>query len=221
MVEYSTRYQRKIKGQCTHFLSGLNSGDSLLVSTSPCLHEYTFTKKKSKRLLISTGVGITPHLFFLQKHLTSGTISLSKMKDLVSKGQIDNVHKNSKNIEVHVVWGCRLKEKDYITKELFKYFSSVYEALKIRVTFSRETEEKKYVQHLIEHHAKEYGQFLIQNFNEVQIYVCGSSKFLPKSLDKAFKKCFLAVLGEDQGKKAQELLDLLYQNEAIKYESFA
>jgi sulfite reductase alpha subunit-like flavoprotein len=167
-------------------------------------------------------VGITPHLFFLQRYLSSGNLSLHEMSKLVLQNESKiQKEEDDKNKNVHVVWGCRYKDKDYIVKDLFKYFSNTCTNLKIRVTFSRETEDKKYVQHLIEHHAKEYGEFIINNFENIEIYVCGSSKFLPKSLDKAFKKCFLTVLGNDKQKEAEEILNKLYQNEAIKYESFA
>ena len=118
-----------------------------------------------------------------------------------------------------MIWGCRFKDKDYITKDWFSEFLKKSKSLKIRIAFSRETKDKKYVQHIIEHHALEYGKFITANLENIEIYVCGSSKFLPQSLDKAFKKCFLEVFKDE--KKAEEILAFLNDNNLIKYESFA
>lgn len=120
-----------------------------------------------------------------------------------------------------MVWGCRLKNKDYITEHIFKFLTEFSSDLKIRISFSRETEEKMYVQHLLTHFSKVYGQFILDNLESIEIYVCGSSKFLPKSLDKAFRQCFVDILGTDKQEQADSILAGLYTKDKIKFESFA
>lgn len=204
MVNYKTRFGRTIKGQCSSFLYNLHPQQVLYARFTKCLHEYK-TLEDSERLIIATGTGIAPYLHFLQR--TCGLKFLPAIKD------IEHIKIPKLNNEIKIIWGCRNREIDSFAEPLLKLFCSS-PSISSTLVFSRDSKEKRYVQHIIEENADVYGK-LVCSSKPLEIYVCGSSKFLPQSLEKALKKCIKEFKNISETETIQ-----IFQQLIIKYESF-
>jgi len=115
------------------------------------------------KLLISTGTGIAPHLSLLHELEHFGLINPQSLI---------------------VIFGCRFSKYDYICR---KELTSLKEKFGVPVftAFSREQNDKMYVQHVLESSQRQLmSEFIEKNFKGIEIYVCGNSKFLPKSIDR-------------------------------------
>ena len=55
------------------------------------------------------------------------------------------------------------------------------------VAFSRDTDEKVYVQHRIAEHSKEFNEWLQKG---ASIYICGDEKHMAKRCTSSYPQCF-------------------------------
>lgn len=81
---------------------------------------------------------------------------------------------------MHLVFGCRSETTDYYFKDEW----ATIDNLKVLTAFSRAGDSKVYVQHVIKENA--YLAELIVAQNAI-VYVSGRAKFMPQSVEKAFK----------------------------------
>ncbi len=146
-------------------MEGLKPGDSIKFEISEGFCEYNVNGKP--KILISTGTGIAPHMSLIEEMNELG-------------------HTKADNLMV--VFGCRSSTADFICKKELDHLQSEYKTA-IFKAFSRENNEKVYVQHIIETTQRELiSGFIEKNFKDIEIYVCGNSKFLPKSIDRLNNK---------------------------------
>jgi sulfite reductase (NADPH) flavoprotein alpha-component len=120
-------------------------------------------------IMIGPGTGIAPFIGFLQER-----------EDL-----------NGQN---WLFFGERTKEDFY-----YKDFLQALEAkgkLKLDLAFSREQEEKIYVQHLVDENRAEFKKWIKNN---ATIYICGD-----KNMAKDVEEVILSILDEDRSKSEAE-----------------
>ena len=145
-------------------MSSLEKGNQIVFEKSESLVEYRLNNKP--KIVISTGTGVAPHISFLNE-----LIFAKKIED------------NSKLVVLH---GCRNFNKDFVCEKEMK----IYETFgKVFVAFSRDQIDKKYVQHFLEENPKDFfSEFIQNNLKDFEVYVCGNSKFLPKSIQRLIQK---------------------------------
>ncbi|XP_037945480.1 NADPH-dependent diflavin oxidoreductase 1-like, partial [Teleopsis dalmanni] len=186
IVEYKTILSTPRLGLCSNWLKAL-AVDSKIVGT---IKSGTMSLPKNKHtpiIMVGPGTGIAPFRSVIQSRL----IALKKYSTLDPK--------------LVVFFGCRNKSKDF-------HFSTEFEnwltrMVKVFVAFSRDQEEKVYVQHLIKQQ-KSYLKELILN-EEAIILVAGSSNNMPK----AVKEAFTFVLDENSEYIEQMIKNRRYQEE--------
>ena len=71
-------------------------------------------------------------------------------------------------------FGCKSAQQDYIYEDELKYFEQEGTLNKLRVAFSRQTEKKVYVQHLLADDAQETWDLVDKE--KASIFVCGATK---------------------------------------------
>ena len=123
-------------------------------------------------IMIGPGTGVAPFRAFLQERTKN-----------------DHTGKN------WLFFGERTKENEFLYRE---YFQNLVQQNRLILTtaFSRDQQEKIYVQHRILEHAKEIWEWIQ---DKAYVYVCGDAQFMAKDVEKALQNIIAA-----QGYMAEE-----------------
>ncbi|XP_066516156.1 NADPH-dependent diflavin oxidoreductase 1 [Hoplias malabaricus] len=183
VVRYKTRLHKPRKGLCSSWLASLDPSQGEI-------YVPLWVKKGSLKfpqdldtpaIMVGPGTGVAPFRAAIQER--------------IAQDKTANV----------LFFGCRSKAKDF-------YFHTEWEEniqaghLTLFTAFSRDQDEKIYVQHRVKQQAKLLWD-LIANKNAV-FYIAGNSKQMPSSVCDALKEVFQkeGCMTESQ---AQEMLDAM------------
>lgn len=73
---------------------------------------------------------------------------------------------------MHLYFGCRHKEEDYIYQQELQEFINNKALASLHCAFSRDQEERVYVQHLLQKNKDEVYRMIKDNG---RIYICGNT----------------------------------------------
>lgn len=187
VVEYKTKLSIPRLGLCSNWLKNLKPGTEIY----GCIKPGTMKLPKDNTtplIVVGPGTGIAPFRSIIQHDYLN---------------QIDNTSKEPK---IHVFFGCRNKNKDYhFQHDLEKWHKENFICL--YCAFSRDQDNKIYVQHLIEQNADKLKHLIKEK--QAFIMVSGSSKNMPKSVKEAFTK----VVDNDETLIEQLIKTKRYQEE--------
>ncbi|VDM84725.1 unnamed protein product, partial [Strongylus vulgaris] len=156
-VEYRTRMADPRRGLCSSFIARLVPGDKVYVRIRA--GTFKFPKEHKQVICIGPGTGVAPFRSYLAFRNRSGKAAKSLL-----------------------FFGCRGKENDF-------YFEQEWDQMpntRVYAAFSRDTDRKIYVQHLILNHADEVWEILGEQ--DGQAFVAGSSGNMPKAVGAAIDK---------------------------------
>jgi NADPH-ferrihemoprotein reductase len=152
---------RKLKGLCSSYLQQLMPGASSSTRAAACR---VFVRPSSFRLpkllstpivMIGPGTGIAPMRALLQDR----------------KWQADNNGTTGKNT---LYFGCQKRTVDYIYKDEIEEYAATKVLTSLQLAFSRESEKKVYVQHLIR--ASDNAKDIVIDLDQGgYIFVCGAT----------------------------------------------
>ena len=108
----------------------------------------------------------------------------------------DELAANSKR-PLYVIFGNRSKSKDFYFEAEWTNFEEQHSNFHLFTAFSRDQEDKYYVQHLIGHKREVFGDTIVSQ--DGFVYVAGNSKQMPDQVKEAFQDA-IASLDEDEGK---------------------
>jgi len=196
-----TKYERKdnsvFNGVCSTHIANCKPGTSTLrVFNRPS----TFRLPKDTTrpiILIGPGTGIAPMRALLQERSYQRT-------------------KLGKEVGPNILYfGCKKASQDYLYESELKAFQEAGDLAKLYLAFSREQEEKVYVQHLLSKNAEESWKLVSDD--GAYLYVCGGVKMghaVSEVLEAIFAsrgnmsvesaKAYLSKL-TDEGRYVQEL----------------
>ncbi|GFY68700.1 NADPH-dependent diflavin oxidoreductase 1 [Trichonephila inaurata madagascariensis] len=175
VVQYKTRLRKPRLGLCSNWITKLKPGCSIPFSTKK--GSITLLESPVPIILVGPGTGVAPFRSFVEERAL--------------KGIGDN----------YLFFGCRNKAKDFFFSEEWQKLCEK-NILKIFTAFSRDQEDKIYVQHRIAENGPLMWD-LIQN-KKASIYVAGNAKQMPQGV----KDAFLEIITKEGG---------LTQEEAVKY----
>ena len=146
------------KGVCSHHLAGIVENGTVRVFCRDS--SFRLPKDPSRPvIMIGPGTGIAPMRALLQER------SHQRKKRRIG----------SKNIGKNVLYfGCKAPHQDYIYEDELKNFEKEGTLNSLRVAFSRKTEKKVYVQHLLADDADETWKLVEKE--KASIFVCGGTK---------------------------------------------
>lgn len=155
IVEYKTILRRIRRGLCTKWLKQLSVGDSVVFSIHKSNLSFSLLDvPRPPVIMISPGTGVAP------------------MKSLIEQKAGEQ--------ELHLFYGCRFLEKDYLFEELWTNLVN-QNLLRIYPCFSRDPGSKfKYVQDRL-FVEKELVAKLVLQENAI-VFVCGSSGNMPRQV---------------------------------------
>lgn len=161
-VEYE-KDGRKHEGACSMYLAQ-HIEASGTVNCWPLPNKYFVLPEDTNTniIMIGPGTGIAPFMGFLQER---------KVQNAAGKNWL--------------FFGDRQSEYDFLYRDELEAFQNEGVLTRLDTAFSRDQQEKVYVQHKIEENAKELFEWLESG---AIIYVCGDAKNMAKDVDAALQK---------------------------------
>ena len=187
VVEYKTKLSAPRLGLCSNWLKSLSKGAQIHASIKPGTLKLP-QNIATPIIVVGPGTGIAPFRSIIQ------SFYMKRAGNVCTEPNIT------------VFFGCRNKSKDFhFQEDLEKWAAEKF--IRLYCAFSRDQENKVYVQHLIEENAQLLKPLILTN--QACIYVSGSSKNMPKSVKEAFVK----VLDNDESTVEQLIKTRRYQEE--------
>ncbi|BFZ18903.1 hypothetical protein BsWGS_21942 [Bradybaena similaris] len=190
MVEYTTPTKRHTKGVCTSYLAnkkpGTDNGHPVRVPIYVRKSQFRLPYKPTTPIImIGPGTGLAPFRGFIQER--------SYFKE------------EGKPVgETILYFGCRNKDVDYIYGEELEGFVNSG-VLTLHTAFSRDQDQKIYVQHLIDSNHDEIWNVLNNNGH---IYICGDAKNMAKDVHSVLTK-ILTTKGDMSKADAEDYIKKL------------
>jgi NADPH-ferrihemoprotein reductase len=130
-------------------------------------------------IMVGPGTGVAPFRGFVQERVEQA--------------------KKGENVGPTVLfYGCRRRDEDWLYRDEWESFKSILgDNLKIFNAFSRETNKKVYVQHLIKEQGKYVNELLQQKAN---FYVCGDAAHMAREVNEVLGQ----VIAEERGVPAEK-----------------
>ena len=85
--------------------------------------------------------------------------------------------------------------------------------------FSRDQEDKYYVQHVIQDNKQLFGNLLVNE--DAFIYIAGNSKNMPDQVQDAFKEAILTQDDEGDEKEAKKFIEQLINDKRLQMETWS
>ena len=168
-----TLNDRSHTGACSHFLSHCKTGDTADVFVRSNAEFHLDHDIDVPVIMIGAGTGIAPYIGFLKQ-----------------------LEDQNKSTETLLFFGERYSSHDLLYKPLLDKWLIKGTLTELVTAFSRDQDEKYYVQHALIEHGEKVWELLER---DAVIYVCGSKTNLSKAIDQA-----LAAIVEKYGKHTIE-----------------
>ncbi len=151
---------RERKGVCSvHCAERLNVGDTVAVFTQQNKHFNLPESQDADIIMVGPGTGIAPFRSFIQERAV-----------------------NKANGKSWLFFGDQHSSSDFLYKDELEKYQKDGILTKIDVAFSRDTDQKIYVQHKMLENSKELFEWLEKG---AYFYVCGDKQFMAKDVHNA------------------------------------
>ncbi|KAB7500024.1 NADPH-dependent diflavin oxidoreductase 1 [Armadillidium nasatum] len=162
VVNYKTILKRPRLGLCSNWLARLELGSLVYIGIKKGTLLFPDSKSECPPVvMIAPGTGCAPFRSYIQERIAFD---------------------NSDNLIL--IFGCRGKDKDYFFKEEWEYLSEKKKLL-LFCAFSRDQEDKIYIQHVMKDNYQELWKY-IGNAN-CKIYYAGNAKRIPIDVYEALQ----------------------------------
>ena len=170
------------KGVCSHHLAGIVENQSVRVFCRDSSFRLP-TDPSRPVIMIGPGTGIAPMRALLQERSHQ-----RKKKHRFGKSDV------GKNV---LYFGCKTPHQDYLYENELKEFEKEGTLSNLRVAFSRTTEKKVYVQHLLADDADETWDLVEKE--KASVFVCGGTK-----MGADVSETLRAIVSESGGMNADD-----------------
>lgn len=155
-------------GAASQLLSEFSTGDTARVFVEPNKHFKLPDDSNQKIIMIGAGTGIAPYRGFIQQRAAQS-----------AKGQS------------WLIFGNPNFATDFLYQIEWQQYLKKQQLSQIDLAFSRDQEEKVYVQHKLLEHSKQFNQWLQQG---AHIYLCGDKDRIGKSVEQTI----LQIIASEQ-----------------------
>ncbi|OWR46317.1 putative NADPH fad oxidoreductase [Danaus plexippus plexippus] len=193
VVKYYSKLKRARIGLASNWLKSLQNGDKVYGWIKK--GSLKFPEDKDIPLFVAPGTGLAPFRSLLQEKLYDGTAN----KDVL-----------------HLFFGCRYKEKDFHCKEELEKMVEDKQ-LSLYTAFSRDQDNKIYVQHKIAEVSNELWHLI--NNKGAYIFISGNAKNMPDNVRDAFIDVF-NTCGDIDMAEAKEMLKDIEKNGRLQVETW-
>ncbi|KAH8702490.1 putative NADPH-dependent FMN/FAD containing oxidoreductase [Talaromyces proteolyticus] len=182
IVKYRTVIKKIRQGVCTRYLSVLKPGSTLKIHLQRGGLNPTLEQLTGPSVLIGPGTGLAPLRAMIWEKAALVKASLGK-------------ENNSSPLTVGttvLVFGGRNRTADFFFEDEWEHFEEEgLVHLQVLTAFSRDQEEKIYVQDRIRQNTDLFFKLLHQEHGSV--FICGSSGRMPETVREALVDCFEKV----------------------------
>ena len=209
IVKYQTVIKKIREGVCTRYLASLPPGTELGVLLQK--GSLGLVRKEVNRpvVMVGPGTGVAPMRSLIWERLSLRQ-SLSEIKDDGSAGKTHGLG------ESVLFFGCRKQDADFFFRDEWTALKDQMN-LQLFVAFSRDQDEKFYVQDLIKQQSKLVFRLLHEHHGI--IYVCGSSGKMPQGVRASLVEVFKHSGNMDQ-KAAEDYLQEMERHGRYKQETW-
>ncbi|CAK5008689.1 unnamed protein product [Meloidogyne enterolobii] len=189
-VKYNIRRIKTPRfGLCSNFLCSTNPGHQVYARISPGIFKYD-KEQVTPYILIGPGTGVAP------------------FRSMIVENEFN------RKCPITLFFGCRNEAMDFYFKDEW----SNYKNLNLFTAFSRDQEEKIYVQHKISENPKELWNLI--NCGGAKIFIAGSAGDMPKQVINSFKQVFIQE-GKMSAEEADKFVELMEKKKLIQYETWS
>lgn len=187
VIKYEASKGRTNHGVATKYLSEkLASSEDVNFTVPIFVRRSQFHlpfKVSNPILMIGPGTGLAPFIGFIQDR---------------------EFHKgNGKDVgNLILYFGCRKEAEDYIYRDELKKWKNDGLLTELNVAFSRDSDKKVYVQHLLAENKQSVWDVISNNGH---LYVCGDAKYMARDVQNTIIK-IVEELGEKTNAQAQEFV---------------
>jgi len=153
------------RGVCSDYLCSLSPGDLVCVGVKESSFRLPQTSQ-TPVIMVGPGTGVAPFRAFLQEAAHVAT-------------------KGKKLGPLTLFFGCRHRDQDFLYRDELEGHHE-QDVGRLVTAFSRENEEKMYVQHRLEHMGQEMWQLISEQ--KAYFYVCGGT-----SMGRSVRECVVAL----------------------------
>ncbi|XP_010891863.2 NADPH--cytochrome P450 reductase isoform X1 [Esox lucius] len=169
VVDFQTSTGRRFKGVATNWLKNMVVTDNSHKATVPMYvrkSQFRLPYKASNPVvMIGPGTGIAPFMGFLQER--------GMMKE------------QGKDVgETILYFGCRHRNEDFLYQQELQEFQKIGVLTQLNVAFSRDQEEKVYVQHLLKKNMEHLWKLI--HTDNAHIYICGDARNMARDVQNTF-----------------------------------
>lgn len=191
VVKYHTVLKRARLGLCTNWLARQKVGNSVPVWVKPGTLTFPDISNESVPpvVMIGPGTGCAPFRSYIQERVASG----------LPKGVV-------------MVFGCRNSTKDYFFKGEWEELVNKQE-LELFCAFSRDQEEKVYVQHVMKNNAPYFWKLIGEQ--KALVYFAGNAKRVPIDVHEALT--YICEIGRGNG--SQDAEEYMNKNLIKRYQT--
>ena len=187
IVKYKTVIKKIRRGVCTRYLAGLLPGTKLRACLQKGDLGTTAADARRPVVMIAPGTGVAPMRSLVhERRAWAARIAASSGGTCAQNPVGDSV----------LFFGCRNSEADFFFRNEWKNLEQEM-PLQVFTAFSRDQENKVYVQDLIKKHGKLVFKLLHEE-NGI-VYVCGSSGKMPQAVREALVTAFQQAGGMEMG----------------------
>jgi sulfite reductase alpha subunit-like flavoprotein len=188
VVRYKTIIALYREGLCSNYLCRLQPNEHILMKTSP---SFNLIDDDRPAIMIGPGTGVAPFRgWILERSLNNDKLNM-------------------------LFFGCRYRKKDaYIENDLLKdTVNLIYIP-----AYSRDQEEKIYVQHKIIEYGHLVWEWILHK--QARIYLAGSAKQVPEQVSDALKTVFIKY-GHMTNEQADDYLNEMERTKQFQRETWS
>lgn len=195
VVRYKTKLYKPRRGLCSTWLASLDpSQEEVCVPLWLKKGSLRFPiKKETPVIMVGPGTGVAPFRSALQER--------------IAEGKTANV----------LFFGCRSESKDFYFRTEWELMMKA-EQLLLFSAFSRDQEEKIYVQHRVKEKAALIWDLIINRM--ASFYIAGNAKEMPASVCDAVKEVFQQE-GGVSAEEAEEMLTAMEKTGRLQMETWS
>lgn len=190
IIDYELK-KRRHKGVCSTYLDERTEvGDSIPVFHEPNEKFRLPEDDAVPVIMIATGTGIAPFRAFLQ----------------------EREHKRAPG-KNWLFFGDRFSESDFLYGNEMNYYHKSGVLTKMDLAFSRDQEEKKYVQHLMQENSRELFDWI--DSRGAVVYLCGNKRTMGKDVKNTLKN----IISKEENlsaEKAEAYLQQMVKNKRLR-----
>ena len=211
VVRYKTVIRKIRRGVCTRYLESLPTESKIVVTLVKGGLGITTGQKQRPIVMIAPGTGVAPMRSLLWERL--------RWKDALNQsGTNGHAQETSTRDGTHNVlfFGCRNEEADYFFRDEWTELQKDI-SLDVFPAFSRDQQDKVYVQDLIRKHGDLV--FRLLHHDDGIVYVCGSSGKMPLAVREALVDVFQKYMQTERS-DAEAYLKALEKASRYKQETW-